>query len=81
MPSLLACERLTQSFCQDYIEERDKGSPCLIPLDTLKVLVGDPFNKIEKKEVVTRFITQVTHPSSKPKAKSIFLRKSQFILS
>ena len=48
------------------------GPPYLIPREGLKIFVGDPFNKMEKKGVVNKSITHSTHSMLKPYALSIF---------
>ena len=44
----------------------ERGSPCLIPREGWKVLVGDPLRRILKKGVVTKPMTHSTHPWQKP---------------
>jgi len=38
----------------------ESRSPCLSPLEGIKVLKGEPFTKIEKLEEVTRAMTHLT---------------------
>jgi len=51
----------------------ERGSPYLRPLVGLKGLDGEPFNRIEKIEVVTRAITHLTQLWSNPYAIRTFL--------
>lgn len=59
----------------------DKGSPCLRPLVALNVVVGAPFNRIEKFGVEIMLRTQFTHLSQNPKALRIVSRYFQLSLS
>jgi len=38
----------------------ESWSPCLRPLEGIRISEGEPFTKIEKLEVVTRAITHLT---------------------
>jgi len=46
----------------------ESGSPCLRPLEGIKVSEGEPSTKIEKLEEVTRAMTHLTQLCSDPKA-------------
>lgn len=50
-----------------------RGSPCVRPLDVLKVLDGEPFRRIEQLVVVTSSMTLFIYLWSKPKALRISL--------
>ena len=58
----LVLDNPTQSLRRENNIYRDRGSPCLIPLEGLKFLVGAPFMRIEKKIVEVIFIIHLIHP-------------------
>lgn len=59
----------------------DRGSPCLIPLEALKVGDGDPLTNIANKYEDISAYTQDIHSRLKPNAFKISWRNSQCILS
>ena len=46
----------------------ERGSPCLIPLEALKGVEGEPLTKIKKKVDETIFMTQLVQSFEKQKA-------------
>ena len=53
--------------------ERERGSPCLIPLDGLKVEDGVPFSRMEKKEEKMSEVIHWIQVGWKPKALRVSL--------
>ena len=52
----------------------ESGSPCRMPLEAEKGQEGTPLTRIEKKAIEVRFMIQLTHVRSKPKARKVALR-------
>ena len=59
----------------------ERGSHCLIPLEALKGVEGEPLTKIKKKADETIFMTQLVQSSKKPKDVIIPTKKFEFNLS
>jgi len=51
----------------------ESGSPCLRPLEGVKISEGEPFTRIEKLGEVTKATTHLIQSWSKPKAARTFL--------
>lgn len=52
----------------------ERGCPCIMPLEVLKVSKGEPLIRIEKKYEETKDTNQLVHSTLKPNARRIISR-------
>lgn len=81
-PSMVASLRLLPRPLTPRMKRKgERGSPCLMPWEGLKGVVGDPFTRIEEKEDEIRFIIKLIHIWLNPNASKTFSMYLQFNLS